>query len=151
MRLDLKHSESVDQRIYLQCAVTGHIDDSRFVFSGQWQHTSCEIHRPEEIRVDLILDDGIRLPFEFTEAHNSRIVHQIAELQILVFGQEIYQCFLDVQNAGAFANVQFHQMETLRIALFEQFAGAFGICVQTGGTHIHVQLQVAIKSHVESM
>lgn len=99
--------------------MAGHIDDSRLVFARQRQEASGEIHGAKEICVDLILDDGIRLPFEFAKAHDARIVHQIAKLQILVFGQEVDYGFLNVQNAGAFANVQFHQMETLRIALVQ--------------------------------
>lgn len=135
---------------HLTCTVTGHIDDARMVFPRQWQKTSGEVHGAEQIGVDLILDDGIRLPFEFTEAHDARVVHQIAEFQILVFAQQIYDRLLDVQNAGAFADIQFHQLESLRVALVEQFLGALGVRVQTGGAHIHVQLQIAIQGHVES-
>lgn len=136
---------------HLKCTVTGHIDDARFVFPYQRQEASREIHGAEKICVDLILDDGVRLPFEFTEAHDARVIHQIAELQILLFGQQIYDRFFDMQNAGAFANIQFNQMETFRITLVEQFLGTFGVCVQTGGAHIHVELQIAVQSHVEPL
>lgn len=123
---------------HLKCTVTGHIDDARFVFPYQWQEASREIHGAKKVCVDLILYDGIRLPFKFTEAHDARVIHQIAELQIFLFAQKIDDRFFNMQNAGAFANIQFNQMETFRITLVQQFLGAFGVCIQTGGTNVHV-------------
>lgn len=60
--------------------MTSYIDYSGFVLSRQWQEASGEIHCSEEIHVDLMLDNGIGLPFEFPETHDTSIIHQIAEL-----------------------------------------------------------------------
>lgn len=60
--------------------MTSYIDYSGFVLSGQRQKASGEVHRAKEIHIDLMLDDGIGLPFKFPKTHYSSIVHQIAEL-----------------------------------------------------------------------
>lgn len=60
--------------------MTSHIDYSGFVLSGQWQKTSGKIHCSKEIHIDLMLDNGIGLPFEFSKTHYASIVYQIAEL-----------------------------------------------------------------------
>lgn len=60
---------------YLERTVTGHIDDSSFVLSCQWQKTSREIHRAKEIHIYLMFDDCICLPFEFTETHHTGIIY----------------------------------------------------------------------------
>lgn len=59
--------------------MTCDIYDSGFVLTSQWQKASCEIHGSVEIHVDLVLNYGVSLPLEFTETHDTGIVHKITE------------------------------------------------------------------------
>jgi hypothetical protein len=61
---------------HLQGTMTGHIYNTATILSQQRQKFLCHFHVTQKVDVDLLFNNFISLPFEFTKTHDTSIVNQ---------------------------------------------------------------------------